>query len=156
MIEFLYPIKNTVTFAVLGFIVTLAFIYLLLTIFPLSYLNFAYSTPLSPLVWRLTDFPARVLSGLHWLALTIFRLGTAYKRDTRHWQDARDDTLFDVPSVYHQFRIGLFSTHAVNVGQSVLGKQLIRELDTTEDVDDFSRACMPRLSWTPTIHFDLL
>jgi len=27
MIEFLYPIKNTVTFAVLGFIVTLAFIY---------------------------------------------------------------------------------------------------------------------------------
>ena len=139
MIEFLYPIHNTVTFVVLGFIVTMTFIYLLLTIFPLSYLNFPYSTPLSPLVWRLTDFPARVLSSLHWLTLTVFRLGAAYKWDTRHWQDARDDTLFNVPSVSHQFRIGLrkrFSTHAVNADPSVLGKQLIRELDTTEDVDE--------------------
>jgi hypothetical protein len=139
MIEFLFPINNTVMLVVLGFVIAVVCTYLLLTIFPLSCLNFPYSTPLSPLVWRLTDFPARVLSTLHWLTLTIFRLCSAYKWDMRHWQDARDDTLFSVPSVYHQFRIGLtkrFVAHAVHADASVLGKQLIRELDTTEDVDE--------------------
>jgi hypothetical protein len=139
MIEFLFPINNTVMFVVLGFVIVVVCTYLLLTIFPLSCLNFPYSTPLSPLVWRLTDFPARVLSTLHWLTLTIFRLCSAYKWDMRRWKDARDDTLFNVPSVYHQFRIGLtkrFFSHAVHADESVLGKQLIRELDTTEDVDE--------------------
>ena len=139
MIEFLFPINDTVMFVVLGFVIAVVCTYLLLTIFPLSCLNFPYSTPLSPLVWRLTDFPARVLSTLHWLTLTIFRLCSAYKWDMRRWQDARDDTLFKVPSVYHQFRIGLtkrFVAHAVHADASVLGKQLIRELDTTEDVDE--------------------
>ena len=139
MIEFLFPINNTVMFVVLGFVITVLCTYLLLTIVPLSCLNFPYSTPLSPLVWRLTDFPARVLSTLHWLTLTIFRLCSAYKWDVRRWQDARDDTLFNVPSVYHEFRIGLkkrFVAHAVHADSSVLGKQLIRELDTTEDVEE--------------------
>jgi hypothetical protein len=139
MIEFLFPINNTVMFVVLGFVIVVVCTYLLLTIFPLSCLNFPYSNPLSPLVWRLTDFPARVLSTLHWLTLTIFRLCSAYKWDMRRWKDARDDTLFNVPSVYHQFRIGLtkrFFSHAVHADENVLGKQLIRELDTTEDVDE--------------------
>jgi hypothetical protein len=41
--------------------------------------------------------------------------------------------------VYHQFRIDLrkrFATQAVHADASVLGKQLIRELDITEDVDE--------------------
>ena len=139
MVEFLFPINNTVMFVVLGFVIAVVCTYLLLTIFPLSCLNFPYSTPLSPLVWRLTDFPARVISSLHWLTLTAFRLCSEYKWDMKHWQDARDDTLFKVPSVYRQFRIGLrtrFVSHAVHADASVLGKQLIRELDTTEDVDE--------------------
>lgn len=139
LIEFLFPINDTVMFVVLGFVIAAVCAYLLLTIFPLSCLNFPFSTPLSPLVWRLTDFPARVLSALHWLILTIFRLCSAYEWDMKRWKDARDDTLFKVPSVYHQFRIGLtkrFVAHAVHADASVLGKQLIRELDTTEDVDE--------------------
>ena len=139
MVDFLFPINNTVTFVVLGFVVAVASTYLLLTLFPLFYLNFPYSTPLSSLVWRLTDFPARLISTLHWLVLSTFRLWTAYRCDIRHWQDARDDTLFSLPSVYHQFRIDLrkrFATQAVNADASVLGKQLIRELDITEDVDE--------------------
>ena len=139
MVDFLFPINNTVTFVVLGFVVAVASTYMLLTLFPLFYLNFPYSTPLSSLVWHLTDFPARFISTLHWLVLTVFRLWTAYKCDLRHWQDARDDTLFSLPSVYHQFRIDLrkrFATQAVHADASVLGKQLIQELDTTEDVDE--------------------
>ena len=139
LIEFLLPINDTVMFVVLGFVIATVCAYLLLTIFPLSYLNFPFSTPLSPLVWRFTDFPARVLSTFHWLILTIFRLCSAYKWDMKRWKDAREDTLFKVPSVYHQFRIGLakrFVAHAVHADASVLGKQLIRELDTTENVDE--------------------
>jgi hypothetical protein len=37
----------------------------------LSPVNFRYSTPLSPLIWRLIDFPARNISSLHCLFLTI-------------------------------------------------------------------------------------
>jgi hypothetical protein len=47
--------------------------------------------------------------------------------------------LFSLPSVYHQFRIDhrkRFATKATYADASVLGKQLIRELDTTEDVDE--------------------
>ena len=50
----------------------------------------------------------------------------------RRWQDARDDTLFNVPSVYHRFRSGLmkrFVSHTVHADASVLERQLIRELD---------------------------
>ncbi|KAH9956846.1 hypothetical protein BJV74DRAFT_873828 [Russula compacta] len=139
MVDFLFPINDAVAFVVVGFIISMTCIYLLLTIFPLSCLDFPYSTPLSPIVWRLADFPARVLSSLHWLALTIFRLWTTYKWDMKRWHDARDDTLFNVPSVYHQFRISLrkrYAAQAVHADASVLGKQLIRELDTTEDVDE--------------------
>ncbi|KAI0293861.1 hypothetical protein B0F90DRAFT_1760714 [Multifurca ochricompacta] len=139
MIEFLFPINNTVTFVVLGFIIAMACTYLLLTVLPLFCLNFPYSTPFSPLVWRLTSFPARALSSLHWLTLTLARFWTTYKWDLKHWKDARDDTLFNVPSFYHQFRIGLrkrLAAQAVQTDASVLGKQLIRELDTTEDVDE--------------------
>ena len=139
MVEFLFPINNTVTFVVLGFVIAMLCTYLLLTVIPLACLNFPYSTPLSPLVWRLTDFPARVLSSIHWLTLTICRLWTTYKWNLRRWQDARDDTLFSVPSFYHQFRMDLrtrFTAQAVHADASVLGKQLIRELDTTEDVDE--------------------
>jgi len=141
MIEFLFPINDTVMFVVLGFVIAVVCAYLLLTIFPFSYLNFPYSTPLSPLVWRLIDIPARVLSTLHWLTLTISRLCSAYKWDMRRWQDARDDTLINVPPVYHQFRIGLtkrFVSQAVHADASVLGKQLIQELDTTENVDEIT------------------
>ncbi|KAI0299554.1 hypothetical protein BC826DRAFT_893751, partial [Russula brevipes] len=53
LVEFLFPINNTVTLVVLSFVLTMACIYLLLTIIPFSCLNFPYSTPLSPLVWRL-------------------------------------------------------------------------------------------------------
>ncbi|KAI0245457.1 hypothetical protein BJV78DRAFT_1287812 [Lactifluus subvellereus] len=139
MVEFLFPINNTVTFVVLGFVIAMVCTYLLFTVFPLACLNFPYSTPLSPLVWRLTDFPARVLSSIHWLTLTICRLWTAYKWNLSRWQDAREDTLFNVPSFYHQFRVDLrkrFTTQAVHADASVLGKQLIRELDTAEDVDE--------------------
>ena len=139
MVDFLFPINDTVAFVALGFFIAMACTYMFLTIFPLSFLNFPYSTPLSPLVWHLTDLPARVLSSLHWLVLTVNRLWTTYKCDMKRWQDAREDTLFDVPSVYHQFRVDLrkrFATQAVHADSSVLGKQLIRELDITEDVDE--------------------
>ncbi len=139
MVDFMFPIDNTVAFVVLGFVISVTCTYLLLTIFPLSCLNFPYSTPISPLIWRLTDFPARVISSLHWLVLTIFRFWKAYKWDMKHWQDARDDTLFNVPSIYHGFRISLrerFSAQAFCADASVLGKQLMRELDTTEDIDE--------------------
>jgi hypothetical protein len=139
MVDFLFPINDTIAFVVLGFVIAMACTYMFLTIFPLSFLNFPYSTPLSPLIWHLTDLPARVVSSLHWLVLTVNRLWTTYKCDMKHWQDARDDTLFDVPSVYHQFRVDLrkrFAAQAVHADSSVLGKQLIRELDITEDVDE--------------------
>ncbi|KAI0248285.1 hypothetical protein BJV78DRAFT_1284904 [Lactifluus subvellereus] len=139
MVEFLFPINNTVTFVVLGFVIAMVCTYLLFTVFPLACLNFPYSTPLSPLVWRLTDFPARVLSSIHWLTLTILRLWTSYKWNLSRWQDAREDTLFNVPSFYRQFRVDLrkrFTVQAVHADASVLGKQLIQELDTAEDVDE--------------------
>ena len=41
------------------------------------------------------------------LVLSAFCLWMAYKCDIRHWKDARDDTLFSLPSVYHQISIDL-------------------------------------------------
>ncbi|KAI0262404.1 hypothetical protein BC834DRAFT_1034408 [Gloeopeniophorella convolvens] len=139
MVEFLFPIQDTVAFVTLGFVVAMACTYALLTILPLACLNFPYSTPLSPLVWSLTNYPAKALSGLHWLVLAAIRFWSAYKWDFKHWRDALEDTTFSVPLFYYQFRAGLkkrLASQAVQAEASVLGRQLIWELDGAEDVHE--------------------
>jgi hypothetical protein len=71
LVEFLFPIYVTVAYAALGCIGVFAVAYAILTVLPNIYLNCPYSTPLSGITWRITQFS---VMGSLWTVLGIERL----------------------------------------------------------------------------------
>jgi hypothetical protein len=71
LVEFLFPICMTVAYAALGCIGVFAVAYAILTVLPNIYLNCPYSTPLSGITWRITQFS---VMGSLWTVLGIERL----------------------------------------------------------------------------------
>ena len=55
LIDFLFPINDTVAFYILGYISAFVTIYAILTVLPNLILNSPYRTPLSGLVWRISQ-----------------------------------------------------------------------------------------------------
>ena len=55
LVDFLFPINNTVAICILGFVSVFSFAYAALTVLPNLYLNCPYSTPLSEVSWRLSQ-----------------------------------------------------------------------------------------------------
>ncbi|KAI9467388.1 hypothetical protein BJY52DRAFT_66741 [Lactarius psammicola] len=68
LIDFLWQVSPTIGFWILSFISLFAFAYLALTVLPNLYLNCPYSTPVSELLWRLSQhlllFVLRLIHGL--------------------------------------------------------------------------------------------
>ena len=58
LIEFLFPINDTVAFSILGYILAFVSVYAILTVLPNLILNCPYRTPLSGFAWRISQVSA--------------------------------------------------------------------------------------------------
>ena len=58
LVDFLFPINDTVAFYILGYISAFIFVYAILTILPNLVLNCPYRTPLSGFAWRISQVSA--------------------------------------------------------------------------------------------------
>ena len=63
LIDFLFPVDTTVSYFTLGWVVTFALAYAVLTVLPILVLNCPYGTPLSGFTWRLSQFSVIVVLG---------------------------------------------------------------------------------------------
>ena len=63
LIDFLLPVDTTVSYFTLGWVVTFALAYAVLTVLPNLFLNCPYGTPLSGFTWRLSQFSMIVVLG---------------------------------------------------------------------------------------------
>jgi hypothetical protein len=68
LVDFLFPIYATVAYATLGCIMVLSLAYAVLTALPTIYFNCPYSTPLSGITWRISQFLVFVFL---WIMLEI-------------------------------------------------------------------------------------
>ncbi|KAH8996065.1 hypothetical protein EDB83DRAFT_2559183 [Lactarius deliciosus] len=74
LIDFLWQVNTTIGFWILGFISLFAFAYLVVTVLPNLYLNCPYSTPVSELSWRLSQYLLLIiLQFIHGLEGLFFR-----------------------------------------------------------------------------------
>ena len=80
LIDFLFPINDTVAFYILGYISAFISIYAILTVLPNVILNSPYRTPLSGLVWRISQISVLAI------LLIIRRLeGSLHERLSSYW-----------------------------------------------------------------------
>ena len=61
LVDFLFPINDTVAFYILGYIAAFIFVYAILTVLPNLILNCPYRTPLTGLAWRISQVFAIVV-----------------------------------------------------------------------------------------------
>jgi hypothetical protein len=80
LIDFLFPINDTVAFYILGYISAFVSVYAILTVLPNLILNCPYRTPLSGLAWRISQVSALAI------LLIIRRLeGSLHERLSSFW-----------------------------------------------------------------------
>ncbi|KAI0280020.1 hypothetical protein BGY98DRAFT_376954 [Russula aff. rugulosa BPL654] len=80
LIDFLFPINDTVAFYILGYISAFVSVYAILTVLPNLILNCPYRTPLSGLAWRISQVSALAI------LLIIHRLeGSLHERLSSLW-----------------------------------------------------------------------
>jgi hypothetical protein len=152
LVEFLFPIYVTVAYAVLGCIGVFAVAYAILTVLPNIYLNCPYSTPLSGITWRITQFS---VMGSLWTVLGIeklFRksLSKLLSLANRHvlepdWLKRRRETLEDQVKTRRQwFTQGMHKSvelSAYRADSTVVTRALewtLAALDEDKEIEDFS------------------